>query len=87
MEELGSRIDVIPAPREVPFTRHIGELLLRVVEQVDDEDFGQCMEAEFAFEGGSVVARSYGGDLHMASLSASRNRQGSRVRANGDWPL
>jgi hypothetical protein len=66
MEELGSRVDVIPAPREVPFVRHVGERLGRVTERFDDRDPAQCMGAEFVFEMGSVLAWSFGGDLHMA---------------------
>ncbi|MER6177801.1 hypothetical protein [Streptosporangium sp. NPDC001681] len=66
MEELGSRVDVISAPREVPFVRHIGERLGRVTERFDDEDPAQCMGAESVFETGSVLAWSFGGDLHMA---------------------
>ncbi|MEV4060072.1 hypothetical protein [Nonomuraea dietziae] len=66
MEELGGRVDVISAPAEVPFVRHIGDRLLRVVEQFDDEAVGQCVEVEFAFERGCVIARSFGGDLYVA---------------------
>ncbi|MFG1859724.1 hypothetical protein [Microbispora bryophytorum] len=30
MEELGSRVDIVPAPAEVPFVRHVGERLVQV---------------------------------------------------------
>lgn len=66
MPELGSRVDVVPASEEVPFVRHVGERLVRVIERFDAEAFNQCMEAEFVFDTGSVVAWSFGGDLHLA---------------------
>ncbi|GAA3077076.1 hypothetical protein [Streptosporangium carneum] len=66
MPEFGSRVDVVRAPDEVPFTRHVGERLVRVIERFDVEAFGQCMEAEFVFGTGNVVAWSFGGDLHLA---------------------
>ncbi|WP_394301732.1 hypothetical protein [Sphaerimonospora cavernae] len=66
MRELGSRVDIVPAPVEVPFVRHVGERLLRVAERFDVEDSAQCVEAEFVFDTGSVLAHSFGGDLHLA---------------------
>ncbi|MEV4094318.1 hypothetical protein [Streptosporangium saharense] len=66
MPELGSRVDVVPAPDGVPFVRHVGERLMRVVEWFDAEAYDQFMEAEFVFDTGSVVAWSFGGDLHLA---------------------
>lgn len=66
MEELGSRVDIVPAPADVPFIRHIGERLVRVAEKFDTVDPAQCVEAKFVFDGGRVVARSFGGDLHLA---------------------
>ncbi|MEV0586764.1 hypothetical protein [Nonomuraea sp. NPDC050310] len=64
MEELGSRVDVITSPDEVPFVRHIGKRLLRLVEEFDE--VGQRMRLGFEFEDGTVIARSWGGDLQMA---------------------
>ncbi|GAA3473089.1 hypothetical protein [Nonomuraea roseola] len=65
MEELGSRVDVIIAPDEVPFVRHIGQRLLRLVEEFDEVS-GQRMRLDFEFEDGTVIARSWGGDMQMA---------------------
>ncbi|MFI7709298.1 hypothetical protein [Nonomuraea sp. NPDC049480] len=65
MPELGSRVDIVPAPAEVPFVRHVGERLVRVRERFDAEDPAQCVGAEFVFDTASVVARSFGGDLHL----------------------
>ncbi|MFC3983209.1 hypothetical protein [Streptosporangium jomthongense] len=65
MPELGSRVDVVLAPNGVPFVRHVGERLVRVIERFDAEAYDQCMEAEFVFDTGSVVAWSFGGDLHL----------------------
>ncbi|MEV4802542.1 hypothetical protein AB0K18_21205 [Nonomuraea sp. NPDC049421] len=64
MEELGSRVDVITAPDEVPFVRYIGQRLRRLVEEFDDLS-GQRMRMSFEFEDGAVIARSWGGDLQM----------------------
>ncbi|MEV7013750.1 hypothetical protein [Streptosporangium sp. NPDC051022] len=66
MPEFGIRVDVIPAPDEVPFVRHIGERLVRVIERFDSRYLTQRMGAEFVFDTGSVVAWSFGGDLHLA---------------------
>ncbi|WP_311931919.1 hypothetical protein [Microbispora sp. H11081] len=70
MEGLGSRVDIVPAPAAVPFVRHIGERLVRVTEEFDTVDPVQCVEAEFVFDGGVVVARSFGGDLHLVGTYA-----------------
>ncbi|MBB4917341.1 hypothetical protein FHS44_004449 [Streptosporangium saharense] len=66
MPEWDSRVDVVPASDGVPFVRHVGERLVRVVEWFDVEDHDELMEAEFVFDTGSVVAWSFGGDLHLA---------------------
>ncbi|WP_246645168.1 hypothetical protein [Nonomuraea ceibae] len=66
MPELGSRVDIVPASAAVPFVRHVGERLVRVVEESDVEDPDRCVGAEFVFETGSVAAWSFGGDLHLA---------------------
>ncbi|MBB5776914.1 hypothetical protein [Nonomuraea jabiensis] len=68
MEELGSRVDVISAPDDVPFVRHIGERLIRVVERFGGGvDGTERVGAEFVFDSGAVVAESFGGDLRMSS--------------------
>ncbi|MEV4218823.1 hypothetical protein [Nonomuraea sp. NPDC049725] len=64
MEELGSRMDVITAPDDVPFVRYIGQRLRCLVEEFDDFS-GQRMRMAFEFEGGAVIARSWGGDLQI----------------------
>ncbi|MEV6868006.1 hypothetical protein AB0M44_44360 [Streptosporangium subroseum] len=46
--------------------RHVGERLVRVVERFDSDDPTQRAEVEFAFDTGTVIARSFGGDLHLA---------------------
>ncbi|MFF0572888.1 hypothetical protein [Streptosporangium saharense] len=66
MPEWDSRVDVVPASDEVPFVHHVGERLVRVVEGFDAEAYDELMEAEFVFDTGSVVAWSFGGDLHLA---------------------
>ncbi|MFC6405038.1 hypothetical protein [Planobispora longispora] len=66
MPELGSRVDIVPASVEVSSARHVGERLVRVVEEFDAEDPDQGVGAEFVFETGSVVAWSFEGDLHLA---------------------
>ncbi|MEV4474703.1 hypothetical protein [Nonomuraea sp. NPDC049504] len=67
MEEWGSRVDVVSAPDSVPFVRHIGERLVRVVERFGGGvDGTELMGAEFVFESGSVAADSWGGDLRLA---------------------
>ncbi|MEU1731358.1 hypothetical protein [Streptosporangium sp. NPDC020145] len=66
MPELGSRVDIVPVPDEVPFVRHVGERLVRVIERFDAEAYDECIEAEFVFDTGSVVAWSFEGDLHLA---------------------
>ncbi|MEV7012275.1 hypothetical protein [Streptosporangium sp. NPDC051022] len=81
MPELGSRVDVVPAPDEVPFVRHVGERLVRVIERFDAEAFNQCMEAEFVFDTGSVAAWSFGGDLHLAGGGPGRH---GRAPGGGD---
>ncbi|MBE3009165.1 hypothetical protein IL992_08150 [Microbispora sp. NEAU-D428] len=65
MEELGSRVDIVPAPAEVPFVRHVGERLVRVTRGFDAEDPTQWVEAEFVFETGRVIAEAFGGDLRL----------------------
>ncbi len=65
MEEFDSRVDIVPAPADVPFVRHIGERLVRVTEEFDIMDPAQCVEAEFVFDTGCVAARSFSGDLHL----------------------
>ncbi|WP_432932160.1 hypothetical protein ACQPZZ_13800 [Microbispora sp. CA-135349] len=65
MEELGSRVDIVPAPAEVPFIRHVGERLVRVTKGFDTEDPAQWVKAEFVFETGCVIAAAFGGDLHL----------------------
>ncbi|MET8869483.1 hypothetical protein ABZW11_41700 [Nonomuraea sp. NPDC004580] len=66
LEEWGDRVDVVSAPDSVPFVRHIGERLVRVVERFCDGANGpEVMGAEFVFESGSVVAESWGGDLRL----------------------
>lgn len=68
MEELGSRVDVVSAPDDVPFIRHIGERLIRVVERFGGGvDGTERVGAEFVFDSGSVVAESWAGDLRMIS--------------------
>ncbi|WP_431931684.1 hypothetical protein [Nonomuraea jabiensis] len=68
MEELGSRVDVVSAPDDVPFVRHIGERLVRVVERFGGGvDGTERVGAEFVFDSGTVVAESFGGDLRMTS--------------------
>ncbi|MET7333346.1 hypothetical protein [Nonomuraea sp. NPDC005650] len=67
MEELGSRVDVISAPDDVPFVRHIGERLIRVVERFGGGvDGTEQVGAEFVFDSGTVIAESFGGDLLMS---------------------
>ncbi|MFE0146238.1 hypothetical protein ACFWY5_03810 [Nonomuraea sp. NPDC059007] len=65
MEELGSRVDIDPASDEVPFARHVGERLVRVVERVDSDDTTERVGAEFVFDLGSVRAETFGGDLRL----------------------
>ncbi|MEU6409519.1 hypothetical protein [Microbispora sp. NPDC046933] len=65
MEELSSRVDVVPAPAEVPFVRHVGERLVCVTKGFDAEDPIQWVEAEFVFETGRVIAEAFGGDLRL----------------------
>ncbi|WP_186404618.1 hypothetical protein [[Actinomadura] parvosata] len=68
MEEWGSRVDVVAALDDVPFVRHIGERLVRVVERFGGGvDGSERVGAEFVFDSGSVVADSWGGDLRMIS--------------------
>ncbi|MFS1299741.1 hypothetical protein [Streptosporangium longisporum] len=66
MQELDSRVDMVPASAEVFFVRHVGDRLVHVVEKFDTEVPAQCVGAEFIFETGSVVAQSFEGDLHLA---------------------
>ncbi|WP_260614727.1 hypothetical protein [Microbispora sp. KK1-11] len=66
MEELGSRVDIVPAPAEVPFVRHVGERLVRVTKGFDAEDPARWVEAEFVFETGRVIAEAFGGDLRLS---------------------
>jgi hypothetical protein len=68
MEELGSRIDVIPAPDDVPFLRHIGGRLIRVVERFGGGvDGAERVGVEFVFDSGTVIAESWAGDLRLTS--------------------
>ena len=64
MEELGSRVDVVSAPDDVPFVRHIGERLIRVVERCGGGvDGTERVGAEFVFDSGTAAAETWGGDL------------------------
>ncbi|MEU4227503.1 hypothetical protein AB0F17_24695 [Nonomuraea sp. NPDC026600] len=68
IEELGSRVDVIAAPDDIPFVGHIGERLIRVVERFGGGvDGAERVGAEFVFDSGTVVAESWAGDLRMTS--------------------
>ncbi|MEU8173649.1 hypothetical protein AB0C14_12290 [Microbispora hainanensis] len=69
MEGLGCRVDIVPAPAEVPFVRHVGERLVQVSKGFDPEDPAQWVEAEFVFETGRVVAQAFGGDLRLSHAS------------------
>ncbi|GAA3440759.1 hypothetical protein Pve01_42100 [Planomonospora venezuelensis] len=71
MPGLGSRVDIVPAPADVPFTWRVGEGLVHVMEKFDTTDPAQRVEALFVFDGGSVVAWSFGGDLHLAGGESS----------------
>ncbi|MDA0638221.1 hypothetical protein OUY22_32850 [Nonomuraea sp. MCN248] len=68
MEELGSRVDVVSAPDDVPFVPHVGGRLIRVVERFGGGvDGTERVGAEFVFDSGSVVAESWAGDLRLTS--------------------
>ncbi|QYC38388.1 hypothetical protein Nocox_03800 [Nonomuraea coxensis DSM 45129] len=68
MDELGSRVDVVSAPDDVPFVRHIGERLVRAVERFGGGvDGTERVGVEFVFDSGSVVAESWAGDLRLTN--------------------
>jgi hypothetical protein len=68
MEELGSRVDVISAPDDVPFVRHIDERLIGVVERFGGGvDGAERVGVEFVFDSGTVIAESWAGDLRLTS--------------------
>lgn len=69
MEELGSRVDIVPAPAEVPFIWHVGERLVQVSKGFDPDDPTQWVGAEFIFETGRVIAQAFGGDLRLSHAS------------------
>ncbi|MFC4591262.1 hypothetical protein [Sphaerisporangium corydalis] len=65
MDDLGARVEIVPAPGTVPFARYVGELLVGVEAWFDPDDPSDGVGAEFAFESGSVLAKSFGGELHL----------------------